>query len=841
MTTQLEGAGKRPCWFVGAAFGGTDDQCERFFEEGIWENGYQDKHLDLVNSIQVGDRIAIKSTYTRKNNLPFDNRGLLVSVLAIKATGIVKKNYGNGRTLDVEWTPVEPMREWYFFTYRGTIWRVLPGERKENALISFAFENTPQDINAPYWRDRFGDVSASEQRFLWTRFYEAFADKLLLYRDKRDELLKGIYAIASNAENLTYLHDKSEDGTITNLQDICPFTVMGMFNRGITNDKRKNIAQQLATFLEVEEAIPESFEGIPLLHGLKSHFFGFLDKRQDDDINNLWEMFAQAIYFSDSNDTGARSKFMTAYDNVAQQYIIGWNLTMGLYWIRPWTFQTLDGYSRNYIEKKLNIKIELNGAKGCCSADDYLAVLETLEKHFQEDNCPVHSFPELSLTAWNAKDDEPFVSSATPAEMEKEFRAWVFKQINKDGNLFNQEYINQMCKALKEETAKLQRIENIQTNLFCYINSKDFEAVEKIIKETENYKVVNANYQSGVYSAGMKQYKFFLTEREGAVDKYTSSLDEESVPQSAIEITDTTVSVQTIVPYSIDNIITDGCFIERSKLEEILERLQTKKNIILQGPPGTGKTWLAKKLAFALLEEKSNSRVRAVQFHPNLAYEDFVRGWRPSGEGKLTLVDGPFMEIINTAKADPNTKYVIVIEEINRGNPAQIFGEMLTLLEVDKRNVDEALELSYRKYDDERVYIPSNLYVIGTMNIADRSLALVDLALRRRFAFIDLKPVFGEVWQKWICSQCGIEIEIVKEIETKIQALNQEISADFNLGEQFCIGHSFVTPSHDSTIQDAREWFRQVIETEIGPLLDEYWYDSSDKAKKAKERLLEGL
>ena len=143
------------------------------------------------------------------------------------------------------------------------------------------------------------------------------------------------------------------------------------------------------------------------------------------------------------------------------------------------------------------------------------------------------------------------------------------------------------------------------------------------------------------------------------------------------------------------------------------------------------------------IQLKNLDQLKAVQFHPNLSYEDFVRGWRPSGEGKLALIDGPFMEAINIAK-NSSTPYVVVIEEINRGNPAQIFGEMLTLLEADKRNSDEGLELSYRKSDDERVYIPENLYVIGTMNIADRSLALVDLALRRRFAFIESFFFFQE-------------------------------------------------------------------------------------------------
>ena len=735
MNSKPEGAGARACWFVGATYGGTDDQTPRFLQEGIWENGYQDKYLDAVKSIQVGDRIAIKSSYTRKHDLPFDNRGQTVSVMAIKAIGTVKENLGDGRTLKVDWEPFDPPREWYFYTNRSTVWRVLPGDWTTDALIGFTFEEKAQDINrfrnAPYWRERFGDSAVDKRRFNWTRFYEAVAEKLLTFRNRRDELIAGIHVIASKVDGLSNLQDQFADGTSGPLKDICPFTAMGIFNRGITDANRKAIASELANLLGVSEPVPDSFEGIPILNNQKSWFFGFDNKRQPDDIETLWEVFVQAIAFAESDDAEARSAFVSAYDNATQRYGVGWNLTMGLYWIRPWNFPTLDGQSQRYISKKLNIQIGMNGPKGRCNATDYLAVLDTLEARFQEDAYPVHSFPELSLAAWLFKDSG---TSAHP-------------------------------------------------------NATDPDAQ-----------------------------------------------DDEADATSEAEVT-----AAPIEPYSVDDILTDGCFIAREKLEKILERLRTKKNLILQGPPGTGKTWLAKRLAFALMGQRDDSKVRAVQFHPNLSYEDFIRGWRPVGDGKLTLVDGPFVEMMKAAAKDPTSRHVVVIEEINRGNPAQIFGEMLTLLEVDKRTPNEALELSYKRSDGERVFIPDNLYVIGTMNIADRSLALVDLALRRRFAFIDLEPTLGKPWHDWVQSQCGIDSEILVEIEKRLIALNSEISADTGLGPQFRVGHSYVTPPFGIPISDAREWFRQVVDTEIGPLLDEYWFDALEKSQKARERLLEGF
>jgi 5-methylcytosine-specific restriction protein B len=183
----------------------------------------------------------------------------------------------------------------------------------------------------------------------------------------------------------------------------------------------------------------------------------------------------------------------------------------------------------------------------------------------------------------------------------------------------------------------------------------------------------------------------------------------------------------------------------------------------------------------------------------------------------------------------------VVIEEINRGNPAQIFGEMLTLLEADKRTPTEALELSYRRSENERVFIPDNLYVIGTMNVADRSLALVDLALRRRFAFINLEPIFGEVWRNWVHQKSGISIATLEDIEQRLLVLNNDISTDSTLGAQFKIGHSYVTPAFSTTIDDAQEWFKQVVSTEIGPLLDEYWFDDLDRSRKAQDVLIAGM
>ena len=192
----------------------------------------------------------------------------------------------------------------------------------------------------------------------------------------------------------------------------------------------------------------------------------------------------------------------------------------------------------------------------------------------------------------------------------------------------------------------------------------------------------------------------------------------------------------------------------------------------------------------------------------------------------MKLADGVFLDAVSAALADPKRPYVLVVEEINRGNPAQILGEMLTLLEDGKRRPEEALELAYPRTIDERVYVPENLHLIGTMNLADRSLALVDLALRRRFAFVTLVPLLNGAWRTWL-SDKGAPSLLLNSISERMSALNKVIAEHRALGAQFQIGHSFVTPTTlpGDTAEAWHAWYDAAIDTEIAPLLREYWYD----------------
>ena len=319
-------------------------------------------------------------------------------------------------------------------------------------------------------------------------------------------------------------------------------------------------------------------------------------------------------------------------------------------------------------------------------------------------------------------------------------------------------------------------------------------------------------------------------------------VESEETPSSptaqSADSTGDTEAVEAAIKYTVADIVDAGCFIPKDDLEAILTRWREKKNLILQGPPGTGKTWLAKKLAYALIGTDSDETITAVQFHPSTSYEDFVQGLRPDAERGLVVQDGPFMDAIYAAagEEDEKTKHVVLIEEINRGNPAQIFGEMLTLLEADKRDSGSALKLLYASGDDDAIYVPPNLYVIGTMNQADRSLAMVDMALRRRFGFVTLKPSLGEEWLQYCASKCGRDEVVLTQIAEQVTAVNALIEDDANLGSAYCIGHSFVTPGRRSnplSADETRAWFDRVVETDLQPLLEEYWYDEPDRLKEA--------
>ena len=296
-------------------------------------------------------------------------------------------------------------------------------------------------------------------------------------------------------------------------------------------------------------------------------------------------------------------------------------------------------------------------------------------------------------------------------------------------------------------------------------------------------------------------------------------------PEESLEDEEVTTSYDS---YTAEDFLQD-VYMDAERYQTLKALLLTKKNVILQGAPGVGKTFAAKRLAYSIMEEKDTSRVQMVQFHQSYSYEDFIMGFRPTETG-FTLKKGVFYEFCRKAEKDDERPYFFIIDEINRGNLSKIFGELFMLIESDKRGVE--LQLLYA---DEQFSIPGNVHIIGMMNTADRSLAMLDYALRRRFAFFEMPPAFeSSGFQAYKVKINNSKFD--RLIET-VERLNEEIAEDDSLGEGFRIGHSYFCTNIN--INDER--LNSVVEFELIPLLKEYWFDESAKVKDWSRALREAV
>lgn len=277
-------------------------------------------------------------------------------------------------------------------------------------------------------------------------------------------------------------------------------------------------------------------------------------------------------------------------------------------------------------------------------------------------------------------------------------------------------------------------------------------------------------------------------------------------------------------PYTEDDFLRE-VFMDEAQYGTLVNLLKAKKNIILQGAPGVGKTFVAKRLAYSMMGAKDTSRVMMVQFHQSYSYEDFIMGFRPSKEG-FVLTHGPFYDFCKKAQDDIERDYFFIIDEINRGNVSKIFGELMMLIEDDKRG--EELRLLYA---NEQFSVPNNVYIIGMMNTADRSLAIIDYALRRRFAFYELEPAFDSDGFKRFMQQ--VQNSKLNALVEQIKALNDFISKDESLGSGFRIGHSYLCRNEGVT----DKWLESIIKYELLPLLNEYWFDEPAKIDQWSKRL----
>lgn len=696
-----------------------------------------------------------------------------------------------------------------------------------------------------------------DKRFQWTSFYMELASALLKYKNNRSELIGILKTIFSDAEMNFPFKEKGKEV----YEDICPFTVFGSFNKGITNANRIALLEQFAKQFSIKVAVPTEFDGIPVVMNLSAWFFAYKENRGEHDIDNLWELLEKAIAYSDEASADNKNAFITAYDTVSKQKMIKWNITMGLYWVRPYTFINLDSTNRAFITDVDNmphyfttIFSDIN--KGIPDGTSYLFMCEQAKNALKQKEYEYHSFPELSYCAWKNNQETPDEPATNRVDSNvKEIDYWIYSP--GDNACMWDEFYNLGIMGigwddvtdLKEFTSK-EEIKNYmkkvydpsysyKNNAHCLwqfaneIKIGDVIFVKKGMHKIIGKGVVTSEY---IYDSARETYKHIRKvewtnkgewEHPGqAVMKTLTCISPypdyvqrllSLFAEDILEETSEQIEIK-YPPYTKDDFL-NKVYMDEDTYNTLTELLEAKYNVILQGAPGVGKTFAAKRLAYSIMGQKDTSRVAMVQFHQSYSYEDFIQGYRPSKDG-FELVNGAFYKFCKEAEEDNERPYFFIIDEINRGNLSKILGELMMLIEKDKRG--EKIKLLY---SNEWFTVPQNVRIIGMMNTADRSLALMDYALRRRFAFFDFAPAFSsEGFKNYLSEKDSPKLE---KLIAAVESLNSTISTDESLGDGFRIGHSYFCT--DDEITD--EWLKSVVEYEVIPLIKEYWFDEPTKVR----------
>ena len=714
-----------------------------------------------------------------------------------------------------------------------------------------------------------------EIEFDWVDFYKEFAGVLAGYKNKRPDLVDKVKHIYAN----TGISMPKLDDVFT---DIDPFTVFGLFNKSSMKEiNRIKIISAIKDLFEIKAQVPTSFGSIPVLNNQNATYYYFVGQRGEKDIDNLWDLFESALnYANDPNDRNR--KLVSQYFDLVINTKGNGNskVTMGLYWIAPESYLNLDSRNEWYIYESGKIPAEivnkLPKIETKIPAEKYFDIVEIIRTYLSSNECSLKDYKELSYEAWKyseeinkqnrlEKDNENKGSGLGDQDVD-ETHYWIYSpgtNASKWDDFSNEGVMGIGWEELGDLSAFNSRKEMQDKMKDIWGPDKSYKMDSLATWQFANdIKVGDVIYaKKGMYKVvgrGVVTSDYFYNEDvpEGEYRHYRKvdwkDIGEWPHPGQAVmktltDITSYTDYVQKLEALFIDDddeaelveeaektwpVYSKTKFLEEVYMDEdtyntLTGLIDTKKNVILQGAPGVGKTYAANRLAYSIMGEKNKDRVMMVQFHQSYSYEDFIEGFRPASEGSgFEIKKGSFYNFCKKAADDLENKYFFIIDEINRGNLSKIFGELFMLIEKDKRG--NSLQLLY---SDEKFFVPQNVYIIGMMNTADRSLAMLDYALRRRFAFFEIKPAFDQA--RFIEYRMGLDNAKFNSLIECVKKLNEKIKEDPSLGEGFCIGHSYFCDLKDVT--DAI--LNGIVEYELVPLLKEYWFDDQTMVRDWTEKL----
>ena len=682
--------------------------------------------------------------------------------------------------------------------------------------------------------------------FTWIPYYKEFAQRLTQFQKDRKRLLNLIYNYRDELL-AKYLHDQGGEGDL--LEDIDPFTVFGLFNRGIKHENRINSAKLFKNILDIKADIPKDFEGIPVLNNQKSHFFGFRSHRGKNDIQNLWNLFIKVV--NDEN-------FEEEYNTVIKQFIIKVNITMGLFWIRPEKFLAFDRTNRQYLKEHYGIKLPNKAPE----YSEYMKILDSINKKMASGEIKENTFYELSANANNLGYDNSDYDSYLEwgsfyTELWKKRKNIILQGAPGTGKTYRiPELVVRLCEpefdannaTHKELMSVYDRLKEEKRVMFTtFHQSMDYEDWLEGLRPVLENDQVRYKIEPGIF-------KRLCTEAERPLSA-----------KKDVNISDEAIVWKVSLSGTGDNPVRRDCMKNgyiRIGWDGYGENITDETDWSIHN--GEGKTILnafinTMKVGDIVMSCYSSRTIDAIgivtgeyEWHDNFEHYKRVRRvkWLVKGinEDIVKLNDDKTMTLgtvyrlnaitLDKVKSlldkheasktliDNNKPYVIVIDEFNRGNVSKIFGELITLLEPDKRKGMRDAESVLLPYSKKEFYIPSNVFPVATMNTADRSLDTIDYAIRRRFAFITVKPqeidddnfnseLFREVSSLFISNY---DEYAESGFDDTIKLLPAETLSEEYRPEDVWIGHSYFIMDGEYALQDR-------LLFEIIPLLEEYIRD----------------